>query len=80
MYKRNNLEIPHKIDTVALPRPELGPCESLGEWASRLNRVPLVLQPGKKFEYSTSTDLGWRNFGSHSRALMTGLQWDDHLG
>ena len=59
LYKRNNLEIPHKIDTVALPRPELGPCESLGEWASRLNRVPLVLQPGKKFEYSTSTDMGW---------------------
>ena len=59
LYKRNNLEIPHKIDTVALPRPELGPCESLGEWASRLNRVPLVLQPGQKFEYSTSTDMGW---------------------
>ena len=59
LYKRNNLELPHKIDTVALPKPELGPCESLGEWASRLNRVPLVLQPGKKFEYSTSTDMGW---------------------
>ena len=57
LYKKKNIEIPHKIDAVDL-QPELGPCSSLKEFAARLNTIPLVFQPGAKFEYSTSTDLG----------------------
>ena len=64
LYKKKNIELPHKIDKVDL-EPEFGPCTSLKEFASRLNTVPLVLQPGAKFEYSMSTDLGWTNFIAH---------------
>ena len=57
LYKKHNLEIPHKIDAANV-RPDVGPPTSLGEWAARLNKVPLAKQPGATFEYSMSTDLG----------------------
>ena len=57
LYKKHNLEIPHKIDAVDV-RPDVGHCTSLGEFAARLNAVPLANQPGATFEYSMSTDLG----------------------
>ena len=52
LYKKVGLDINLFSHHAADP-----PCKSLRDFAKKLNRIPLVCQPGEKYEYSASIDL-----------------------